>query len=867
MISYSGSLVQQNFGESNTHGILKWDVKNNTNKFIPIESDYGFRTVYYIDNILITVSDDKFIELSFDDMISQFPKNLSLRIKNDNSDRLVIDDFISKVELHFNLQSLIILDIDSKDSEISNLKAENDILDTQSNITQVSYQNELIKNMHSQILGYDLEDDILQKIFKLNDNLNKTFLQQPDTNYGSLIKLKEMTFNNMFSYGTGNYINFDSMNGIVGLFAPNRQGKSSIMQILLFLLYDKSSKTNKTLDYLNINTRFFDAKLTFEVDNETYIIEKNGKLDSKDKLHFTVNFYKLTDKNVQVSLNGEQRRETVKKIRAIVGTYENIVMTNIVLQQDDSFNFIRKTQTERRVLLNHFIGLDIFQQLHKSVQSLVKESKVKFNLLLSENIITTINKYEQELKEYKSQLIALDKDVKQYDLDIKSYEILKTDIQSKIKNIDVKDINVTAIKQNIQQYETFISDKTLECEEVNILISQLKSDIDDKNKSIIEYDVNELTKQFNTYNDNVNNISKLQTKLRTLSLRNDTITQSLGIISKFEYDTDNCDVCLANNKIQSDGLSQFNSDFSANKQTIIQLNNDITKLVNENVQLEESVKRHNNLTIISQDINELNSKVVKLENHIKLTTSEINTKNEKLLTANTQINQYNTSKNIIEQNQIHQTKLNDINSVLFNFNSERRNVEQQINQIGVKADVIEEKLKDLYVKRVNLEVLEQDLKILEYYSKLYHHTGIPFQLLSNVILKLNTETNKILSQITNFTLDFEMSDTNINIYICYGNKRWLLELNSGMENFISNIAVRMALSKITTLPKTEFMFVDEGWASLDKDNITKVSNLFDYLKQVYKYVIIVSHIDTMKDDIDMPIDITKENEFSKIIVK
>lgn len=42
-IVYSGSLIQQDFGETTTqHGFCLWDVKNKTYEFIDIKSEYGF---------------------------------------------------------------------------------------------------------------------------------------------------------------------------------------------------------------------------------------------------------------------------------------------------------------------------------------------------------------------------------------------------------------------------------------------------------------------------------------------------------------------------------------------------------------------------------------------------------------------------------------------------------------------------------------------------------------------------------------------------------------------------------------------------------------------------------------------------------
>ena len=44
-MAYSGSLIQQNHGETiKGHGVLVWDIENNTSHFQEIKNDYCFYT-------------------------------------------------------------------------------------------------------------------------------------------------------------------------------------------------------------------------------------------------------------------------------------------------------------------------------------------------------------------------------------------------------------------------------------------------------------------------------------------------------------------------------------------------------------------------------------------------------------------------------------------------------------------------------------------------------------------------------------------------------------------------------------------------------------------------------------------------------
>ena len=118
-----------------------------------------------------------------------------------------------------------------------------------------------------------------------------------------------------------------------------------------------------------------------------------------------------------------------------------------------------------------------------------------------------------------------------------------------------------------------------------------------------------------------------------------------------------------------------------------------------------------------------------------------------------------------------------------------------------------------------------------------------------------------------YEIEFDVDGKNILTYIKYGDEdKWPLELTSGMEKFISSLAIRVALIKISNLPRPNFLAIDEGFGNLDSDNINSLSMLFDYLKFEFDFVMIISHIDIMKDMVDGLIEISQNKGYSRVIV-
>jgi len=187
--------------------------------------------------------------------------------------------------------------------------------------------------------------------------------------------------------------------------------------------------------------------------------------------------------------------------------------------------------------------------------------------------------------------------------------------------------------------------------------------------------------------------------------------------------------------------------------------------------------------------------------------------------------------------------------------------------IDVSGDV---KIAENTIKTVNdsinrLGEMERKYEGYEYYLKSVKRDGIPYELISEVLPKLEVEINNILQPLVDFQILLNTDGKNINSYIAYGDDEfWPLELTSGMEKFISSVAIRTALTNVSNLPRPNFIAIDEGFGSLDSDNFNSLYLLFDYLKNQFDFIVTISHIDKTRDMVDQIIDISKVDGFSSI---
>ena len=130
--------------------------------------------------------------------------------------------------------------------------------------------------------------------------------------------------------------------------------------------------------------------------------------------------------------------------------------------------------------------------------------------------------------------------------------------------------------------------------------------------------------------------------------------------------------------------------------------------------------------------------------------------------------------------------------------------------------------------------------------------------------RFKKEVNNILHQIVEFTVTLQTDGKNIMSNIVYEDRRWALEMGSGMEKFISGLAIRVALINISNLPRPNIICIDEGVGCADSDHLGQMGALFTYLKHQFDFIWIISHLDQMRDMVDMHLEIKKENGYSKI---
>ncbi|MDA8919382.1 AAA family ATPase [bacterium] len=842
-IAYAGSMIQQNHGESlEKHGYLLWDVESRTFEEVDIPNDYGFYTLDVDSGIVPTVTN--------------MPKKPRLRVRVSNTEPSQIKKALTKIKKQYKVQEFTVTRMDT----LSKQKTGNfDDRLAIGNVRDVEFQNELIKDYLER--QYLADDDTIDKIKQINREINTKLVEEEMTPNVQWVP-HQFEFSNMFSYGENNKIRFDGINGIVGIFAPNASGKSSLFDALSFCIFDKTSRTYVAKNVLNNRKSNFYCKLHFKIEDVDYFIERRAKLINKGRnLKVDVSFWKEDESGIH-SLNGEQRRDTNSIIQQYLGTYEDFVLTTLSLQGNNSL-FIDKSQSERKEILAQFMGVDVFDKLYSHAYN---ENRDNASL---------IRKFKRD--DFTQQLADIQIDLKRAEAEYKLEEVSLTTAKEEVDKHNQKLISlnekIVKVKSDNYSKEELETKKSTSETSLTELISQrdkTQSKIGEFEETQIKleekidsFDEEEITEGYDLFNKYTSDLKDLNNELDKLKIREDSLLERMKHLESHRYNKD-CDICMENSESIIDAKVGVTADLSicsVNRKSMLKQKDVLLLAIDSRKRYSNSLKELNKLkadeTKVSRDINILINKLSTFE------TKEIKLNGE-LIQATQLIKDYLDNEKQIKKNKELRDEIIDVRHKLSKSKQILSNSEADILILNGSVSSLKNQKKTIEDRIDEVSKLEEQFGLYEYYLNALGKDGVSYELISKALPMIEGEVNNILGQIVEFGLQLEMDGKNVNANIVYDDQKWSLEMCSGMERFISGLAIRIALINVCNLPRPNFLVIDEGFGTLDNENLTSLYMLFAYLKTQFEFVMIISHIDSMRDVVDTLMEIKKVNGFSNI---
>lgn len=846
-ISYPGSLIQQNFGEDIRHGFLEWDVKSRTHKFVEVENDIAYVNIEIVSGKIIT-------DLT---PYSKF-KFLRAKIKHNDTPLRDVLDIIESLNQKFRFKEIIYHKINPQIEYDAGISIPNLI----GNIRDVDHQNELLTQF---LESRGVKKGELREIYKINKENNLKIVNPPIRH--QIWKILSFEFDNMFSFGENNKIDFSNFQGSYGIFAPNASGKSSILDAITYCIYDKCSRTFKAKHILNNKKEGFRCKIQFLLNGQIFYIERVGiYVKGTDNVRVEVNFYTIDPTSSEViSLNGNDRDGTNKAIRDYIGSYDDFILTTLSTQNDNR-SFIDKSQRERKELLYTFLDLSIFDSLYREAKEEYK--KITYELNLSS--LDTIN---SQISETKEKFLEMSKKVTDEEEEIADLRSKYSSLLSEISTVLAQKKESIFVNYSIEEIEESIQNTT---DELNVLKSkyddqseesrELLEDIDDLKKIIDSITPVDLEERLRDIVDYENQISNLSSKIKTSERLLDSAINVSKKLDTLEYD-ENCEYCISNPIVKdareaSKRIPIIQEEIESSKNLISELNNELSEFIHYRKVNSDILSKKSSLMRLLERSVDASNLLSSLEKKISEKKSSLSDLGEKQKT-------YYNNKEIIEFNIEIDKKLSlTLQPKRDKLEKEISNLDSSISNNKAKLIHLHDTHQDLLEKKRRYKKISVRSSSYQRYLEAMSRDGIVYELLKKSLPTIENEVNDILCQIVNFRIKIETTDENyIYVYIVYdGNQFWPVELSSGMEKFLISMAFRVCMTNITSLPRANFLAIDEGFGVLDSENIINISLLFEYLKTQFNFIMCISHIDTMKDLADHLIGVEKIDGFSKVSI-
>jgi len=837
---YAGSTVQQNHGETNDKGILIWDIKSKDDweiEPIVLKNPKPFFTVP------LTVKGRMPRSL-------EVPEGARLRLVSNNNLPLNVMRRAMDIAKHrFKPESISFLNRAS--GERGNVENITDSLKTE-NLRDPKIQEELIAEY---LKDYQVSSDTLEKVYELNRTYNKIIEETEEISRNVNWRLKSFEFDNLFNYGSDNSINFENLGGIIGIFGKNFSGKSSVIDAALYTLFNTTSKNErKNLNVINQNKEKCNGKIVIEAHNKTYTIERKSEkyikrlkgeetLEAKTDLNFEV-FDPVTEE--VTSLNGTTRNQTDANIRKHFGSIDDFMVSSLA-SQHGALAFIDEGSTRRKEIIAKFLDLEIFEKKFR----MSKEDSVETKVLIKKH---ENRNYDEEIEEEKQELINLQRDSETNTNRCEAIKI-KLDTLKEVTRILQEQINSTPSELiNITKVRTEHSSKT------NTLVSLAQTI--DKQIELIHSKEEQALKLLEL--SEAVNLQELRLQKDSAASLSDKV---LSLASELQ-DIENKQKLLEGIPCgKSYPACKFIKDAhvaAATKDIVVnEREKTDTELLSINVlEIDKQLSEYNNMI---NDISNLEKEISDLKLKCERNKTAKSQTEFSLKDLETKLKEYNDNKEAIENLEKLIYEKNKHEAAAKTIKKQIETCEQKTLDIVKHVGSREQKLLTLEEQKQEYVNLQNSYAAYDLFMVCMHPNGIAYDVIKKKIPVINQEIAKVLANIVDFEIFFESSGNKFDIFIKHPQyDERPIEMASGAEKTMAAMAIRLSLLSVSSLPKSDLFILDEPGTALDEENMEGFIRILELIKVYFKNVLLISHLDSLKDCVDMQVVIEKKDGYARV---
>ena len=839
-VYYAGSTIQQNHGEEDNKGFSVWTINSKDDwniEHFSLQNPRPFVTV----------------ELTRTGKIprkASVPARARLRLVSDNNLPLdVMRKAVDVAKHKFKPESISFLNrAAGKRGDVEELT---DGLGMQ-NLRDPEVQQELISEY---LKDYQVKPETLSTIYELNSKYNQQVEAKEDISRNINWSLTKFEWSNLFNYGENNSIDFQNINGITGIFGKNFSGKSSVIDAILFTMFNTTSKNErKNVNVVNQNREWGEGKLVISIDEKTYTIHrkvtkyvKKGKegesIEAKTELDFSV-YDAVLDETT--SLNGTTRNQTDANIRRQFGSIDDFLISSMS-SQHGALDFINEGSTKRKEIIAKFLDLQFFDKKFKFAKEDSISSKALVKKLQGRDYEKEIIEAQEAFEGFKKAISALEAEEKLIESRLEFHRAGLEESSRKITDIPTEAIDILTVESQIKKTKNQIislSDSVIEASETLINEQERHNKIVDLMATL---DYSSLTGTLVT-------IEEAEKKLEGFTASLEIATEKKKLLEDIPCGS-------------SYPACKFIRDAHVASATIPEVVSSVTQLEQELGNLNPKIVRDHlgKYAKLETKRAETSSLIKDAELLVERNKSALSRLTQKMEELNSERIKYNENKEAIENLEKllkeKETHAQEIKSLEKKDKSNNKKKIDLYKSLGSE----EQRLENLKQGRLEFETIQTEYAAYDLFLRCMHPNGIAYDIIKQKLPVINEEVAKILSNVVDFEIFFETSGNKFDIFIKHPkHDARPIEMASGAEKSMAAMAIRLALLSVSSLPKGDVFVLDEPGTALDEENMAGFIRILELIKVYFKNVLLISHLDSLKDCVDMQIVIEKEAGFAKV---
>jgi DNA repair exonuclease SbcCD ATPase subunit/predicted phosphodiesterase len=843
---YAGSTVQQNFGESRLKGYLLWNIHDKDRHSVE-------KRLFQSPRPFIT------IKLNADGTLptQEVPKNSRLRIICEHNIPLSkLKRVCDYAQAKWSATSVNF--VNNYDGPSTGVKsATGKSINMRDPVNQEKFLREYMDSK-------EIDESVRERVVELSrDYLKK--VSADDVSRNAVWDIKKMSWNYLFNYGKGNSIDFSKLNGLVGIFGKNYSGKSSIIDAALFGLFNTTSKgERKNVHIINQNQEKALCKLEVSIGDDLYKISRSlerTKTSAKTDLDFT----KYTLGVRAESKNGETRNATDENIRKTFGTLEDFMMTSLSAQ-NDSFGFINEGSTRRKEILAKFLDLQVFDQMHKLAKADSAELRGVIKHLNSHDSEKKLKKAQAELSEILED-IEIQKDL--CDKHRVRLEVLveeQKSINDQVQAASQREIDIDALQDKLSKSRKSLLDNSKEMDRLSTEINSKRSQIAD-----LEARLPSLIEESMLAQVDLESFQSLKQQLKDTNKSLDkakrekhSLQSKISMLHDHEYDP-NCKFCCDN---------EFVKQAEEAKVTIVEVNQLVETLVDQMLDLkmktslfdEDSLESTiRNCKTQKATLEKTKSEALNLSLQWENCEGKVSLMERRIKDCEEDIAYYNDNIEAYENLESLRRDLQAITKTVELKKSEIKKCDDKVMTYMSEKGSATRAIAEAREKLHKIREAERDYIAYDVFVSATHANGISYEVIKSMLPVINSEIQKILSPIVEFNVFFDNQDNKLEIYLQHPKyDPRPLSMGSGAEKTIASMAVRLALVSVSSLPKSQVFILDEPATALDADHMEGFVRLLQMIKSQFKTVLLITHLENLKDVVDTTIEIDKVDGYAHV---